>query len=243
MTIKEKLQQLLRPGRTVLRRAVQRPGVGRVTWGDFARIRPINSNWGFERGTPIDRYYIESFLEKNAAHIQGRVLEVAGDEYTKKYGGNRVDTSDVLHHNDSNPRATIVADLSDSSQVTDALFDCIICTQTLQFIYDVSTAVTSLRRFLKPGGILLMTVPGISQISPEDMESTGDYWRFTTATLQRLLGAESATGDVSIESYGNVKSSIGFLHGISATELSEDELLHSDPQFQLLLTAVVTKPS
>ena len=243
MTIKEKLRQFLRPGRDVLRRAAQRPGVGRVTWGDFARLRPINSNWGFERGTPIDRYYIEKFLEQNAAHIRGRVLEVAGNEYTKKYGGNRVDKSDILHHTDGNPRATIIADLTDPSQGPDALFDCIICTQTLQFVYDVSAAVTSLHRFLKPGGILLMTVPGISQISPEDMESTGDYWRFTTATLQRLLSAEFAADDVSIESHGNVKSSIGFLHGIAATELPEEELLQSDLQFQLLLTAVVRKPS
>ena len=242
MTIKEKLRQLWRPMRDVLRRAVQNPGVGRVSWGDFARIRPINSNWGFERGTPIDRYYIEKFLEKNAAHIRGRVLEVAGNEYTKKYGGNRVDKSDILHHTDGNPLATIIADLTDPRQVADALFDCIICTQTLQFIYDVSAAVTSLHRFLKPGGILLMTVPGISQISPEDMESTGDYWRFTTATLQRLFGEEFADDDVSINSHGNVKSSIAFLHGISATEVSESDLLYVDPQFQMLLTIVASKP-
>jgi SAM-dependent methyltransferase len=241
MTIKERLQQLLRPGRDVLRRAAQKPRVGSVSWGDFARIRPINSNWGFERGTPIDRFYIERFLEKNSSRIQGRVLEVAGNDYTKKYGGNRVDQSDVLHHTEGNPRATIIADLTDPGQIADALFDCIICTQTLQFIYDVSAAVTSLHRLLKPGGILLLTVPGISQISPEDMESTGDYWRFTTATLQRLFSTEFATGDLNIESHGNVKSSIGFLHGISATELSQEELLHSDPKFQLLLSVVARK--
>ncbi len=242
MTIRNSFWRIVSPRRDALRKAMQRPRVGTVSWGDFARIKPINNNWGFERGTPIDRYYIGQFLERNAGHIRGRVLEVAGDDYTKKYGGDRVERSDILHPTEGNPRATIVADLTDSSQVTDALFDCIICTQTLQCVFDVRTAIASLYRFLKPGGILLMSVPGISQISPEDMESTGDFWRFTTAALQRLLCAQFPSGAVRIESHGNVKTSIGLLHGISANEISEEELLENDPQFQLLLTVAATKP-
>jgi len=190
---------------------------------------------------PIDRYYIDRFLESNAVHIRGRVLEVAGNEYTEKYGGDRVERSDILHPTDGNSRATMIVDLTDSSQVTEALFDCIICTQTLQFIFDVNTAMASLYRFLKPGGNLLMSVPGISQISPEDMENTGDFWRFTTASLRRLLYAQFRADDVRIESHGNVKTSVGFLHGIAANEIPEKELVDNDPRFQLLLTVVATK--
>jgi len=242
ISIKEKFWRLVRPARNAVIRAQQRPRVGCIDWGDFDTTRPINANWGYERGMPIDRYYIGRFLERNAGHVRGRVLEVAGNQYTKKYGGDRVERSDILHHTEGNPCATMIADLTDPSHVTDALFDCIICTQTLQFIFDLNIAIASLYRFLKPGGTLLMSVPGISQISPEDMESTGDFWRFTTAALQRLLGAQFPADAVRIESYGNVKTSIGFLHGISATEISEDELLEKDPQFQLLLTAAATKP-
>jgi len=242
ISIKEKFWRLVRPARNAVIRAQQRPRVGCIDWGDFDTTRPINANWGYERGMPIDRYYIGRFLERNAGHVRGRVLEVAGNQYTKKYGGDRVERSDILHHTEGNPCATMIADLTDPSHVTDALFDCIICTQTLQFIFDLNIAIASLYRFLKPGGTLLMSVPGISQISPEDMESTGDFWRFTTAALQRLLGAQFPADAVRIESHGNVKTSIGFLHGISATEISEDELLEKDPQFQLLLTAAATKP-
>jgi SAM-dependent methyltransferase len=221
---------------------MQTPRVGGIDWGDFDRTQPINANWGYERGTPIDRYYIGRFLQRNAGCIRGRVLEVAGNEYTVKYGGDRVAKSDILHPNKGNPRATVIADLGDPDQVTDDLFDCIICTQTLQLVFDVNSAVANLYRFLKPGGVLLMSVPGISQICREDMDITVDYWRFTTAALQRLLEVHFPPDAVRIESYGNVKASVAFLHGVSEDEVSQEELLESDPQFQLLLTVSATKP-
>ena len=242
MSVRDRFWRLVRPARKALLRSRQRPRIGGIAWGDFDRIRPINSNWGFERGTPIDRYYIDAFLEKNAGDIRGRVLEMSDNAYTKLFGGSRVEKSDILHPTDSNPRATIIADLTNSNQITDQLFDCIICTQTLQFIFDVRTAVESLFRFLKPGGVLLLTVPGISQISPEDMESTGDYWRFTTVALQRLLGAKFPAHAVHVESHGNVKTSIGLLHGISAEEVPDPELRESDPHYQLLLSARAQRP-
>ena len=242
MNVRKQIWRAVRPARKRLQRARQRPRVGDIAWGDFDRSGPINSNWGFERGTPIDRYYIEAFLEKSANDIRGRVLEVADNAYTKFFGGTKVEKSDILHYNCGNPRATIVADLTDSSQVTDECFDCIVCTQTLQFIFDVNTAVDSLFRFLKPGGVLLLTVPGISQISPEDMESTGDYWRFTDASLRLLVATRFPVDAVAIESYGNVKSSVGLLHGVAAEELSDSDLTRTDPQYQLLLSARAKRP-
>lgn len=242
MTIRNSFWQIVRPATDALRKARQKPKVGSLSWGDFSTTTPINNNWGFERGTPIDRYYIAAFLEANAGHIQGRVLEVAGNEYTKQYGGDRVSASDVLHPSEGNPRATVIADLAEPSQITDNLFDCVICTQTLQLIFDIHTATESLYRFLKPGGVLLLTVPCVSQICREDMAITGDYWRFTTAALQRLLETQFPSDAVHIESHGNVKTSVGFLHGVSADEIAEEELLESDPHCQMLLTGVATRP-
>ena len=143
ISIKEKFWRLVRPARNAVIRAQQKPRVGCIDWGDFDTTRPINANWGYERGTPIDRYYIGRFLERNAGYIRGRVLEVAGNEYTEMYGGDRVERSDILHPAEGNPRATIIADLEEPSQVTDELFNCIICTQTLQLVFDVNTAIAS----------------------------------------------------------------------------------------------------
>ncbi len=170
-------------------------------------------------------------------------MEFADTTYTSRYGGKRVTHSDVIHYSAGNPRATMVLDLSNSENITDCLFDCIICTQTLQFIFDVSAAVKNLYRLLKPGGVLLMTVPGISQISRADMQTTGEFWRFTDASVNRLLTEAFPAAQCEVLAYGNVVSSISFLHGIAAEELNAEELDTQDADFQLLLAARAVKPA
>ena len=239
---KERFWRLVRPARNAVRKVMQTPRVGGIDWGDFDRTQPINANWGYERGTPIDRYYIDQFLREHASDIRGRVLEVANNEYTRIFGGERVEKSDILYPTTGNPRASIIADLTIPDQITDELFDCIICTQTLQLIFDVKVAIASLFRFLKPGGVLLLTVPGITKISPEDRDRTGDFWRFTTESLHRLLEAEFTGQAVTIEAYGNVKSSLGLLHGISAGEIPQIELDRYDDHYPLLVSARAVRP-
>ena len=51
------------------------PLVGKVRFGDLKRLTPISPKWGLDRGRPIDRSYIESFLAQHASNIRGRVLE------------------------------------------------------------------------------------------------------------------------------------------------------------------------
>jgi len=231
-----KVRGWYRSGRRWLIRATRRPRIGRVQLGDLARLAPISRDWGFDRGLPIDRFYIERFLAANAADIRGRVLEVSNNDYTRRFGGARVAQSDVLHPFEGNPRATVIADLSRPEKRLEGSFDCIICTQTLQFIYEARNAVTQLHRWLKPGGVALVSVPGISQISPEDMRQTGDYWRFTDAAMHRLFADAFGEGVAEIEVFGNVLASMAFLHGIAAEELQESDLLHADPQFQVITT-------
>lgn len=231
-----KLRDWYRAGRRWLIRSTRSPRIGRVELGDLERLTPISRDWGFDRGTPIDRFYIERFLAAHAADIRGRVLEVANNDYTLRYGGERVTRSDVLHPVEGNPRATVIADLARPDASLEGLFDCIICTQTLQLIFEVGNAVAQLHRWLKPGGVLLASVPGISQISREDMQQTGDYWRFTGASVRQMFGKEFGDGAVDVEVLGNVFASIAFLHGIASGECDEASLLEADPQFQMLMT-------
>ena len=150
-----------------------RPPLGMANLGSLGRVKPISKDFGFDRGLPVDRYYIENFLACHANDIQGHVLEIKEPLYTYKFGRDRITKSDVLHVEPGNPKATIVADLTNADHLPSNTFDCIILTQTLQFIYDVPAAIKTLYRILKPGGILLLTVSGISQISSEDMERWG----------------------------------------------------------------------
>jgi len=209
--------------------------------GDLRRVTPIDSGFGLGRGQPVDRHYIEDFLARHRGDIRGRVLEVGEDAYTVRYGGGSVTRSDILHADASNPRATLIADLADGSALPGDRFDCFICTQTLTYIYDVQGAVRTIHRILAPGGVLLATVPGISQMSPYDRDRWGEYWRFTAQSLGRLLGEEFGAGNVEVEAYGNVLASTAFLQGLSVGDLSRDELDHRDQRYQMLVAGRAVK--
>src|SRR5262245_32541417 len=129
------------------------------------QTRPVSREFGIDRGQPIDRHYIEEFLKGHARDIRGNVLEVAEDMYTKRFGSKNVVQSQILHPLPNAGENVIVADLTNASNIPTGSFDCIILTQTLQFIFDVPAALRQTRRILRPGGVLLATVSGISQIS------------------------------------------------------------------------------
>ena len=212
-----------------------------MTFGSLRRVTPISRTFGFDRGQPIDRFYIERFLAAQAIDIRGTVLEIGDNTYTLKFGRDRVMTSDVLHVGTGHPGATIVADLANADGMSSDTFDCIICTQTLQFIFGVRRAMGTLHRLLKPGGVVLMTVPGISQISRFDMDRWGEYWRFTTLSTRRLCEEVFPPANVSVEAHGNVLTAIAFLHGLASEELRPEELDHHDADYELLITARMVK--
>jgi SAM-dependent methyltransferase len=202
--------------------------------GDLRRTTPIDPNWGFERGTPIDRVYVEEFVGSHAADIRGRVLEIAAPDYTTRFGRD-VERVDILMATEGNPQATIVGDLADAPQIPSDSFDCAIVTQTLQFVYDVRAALGTLHRILAPGGVLLVTVPGLTKISPPEDEEFGEWWHFTARSAQRLAEEAFGTGNVETRSYGNVLSAAGFLYGLAASDLTPDELATHDRLYEVIV--------
>jgi peptidoglycan/xylan/chitin deacetylase (PgdA/CDA1 family) len=227
------------PARRWLRRTLSPgpPPVGAVRFGDLRRLTPISETFGFDRGLPVDRYYVEDFLRRHggpSGDIRGSVLEVGDDAYTRRFGAG-VTHVDVLYVDDSNPQATIVADLAGADHVETNKFDCVICTQTLLLIYDVPAAVATLERILKPGGVLLATVPGISKICRPEIDVWGDYWRFTSLSARRLFENGFPPANVKVEAYGNVLAATAFLHGLAADELKAEELQLRDPNFEVLI--------
>ena len=217
------------------------PPVGWARLGSLRRISPISRGFGKNRGLPIDRYYIERFLAAQSLDIRGDVLEVGANTYTQKFGGDRVTRSAVLHVTQGNPKATIVADLTRADNIEADTFDCIILTQTLQFIYDVQAAVKTIYRILKPGGVLLATFGGISQISRWDMDRWGHYWNFTTLSAQRLFEESFPAITVNVEAHGNVLVAVALLHGLATQELHQEELDHHDPDYEVLITVRAVK--
>jgi glycosyltransferase involved in cell wall biosynthesis len=218
------------------------PSAGPVRFGSLRRLTPVSRRFGWDRGgLPIDRYYIERFLEQCASDIAGHVLEVRDDAYTRKFGGDRVVRSDVIHPTTDNDKATIVADLTSAEHVPSNSFDCIVLTQVLPFIFDVQAAVRTLYRILRPGGVVLATMPGISQVVRYDMDRWGDYWRFTSLSARRIFECAFSEGEVRVETHGNVLAATAFLQGLSSRELRPDELNHRDPDYEVLITVRAVK--
>ena len=213
-----------------------------VRFGTLRRVTPVSRDYGYDHGLPVDRHYIERFLSAHQMDICGRVLEIGENTYTCRFGGDRVRTSDVLHVRSGQPNTTIVADLTVGDNVSTDTFDCIILTQTLQFIFDVRAALQTLYRILKPGGVLLATFPGLSPISRYDMEQWGHFWAFTSLSAQRLFEEVFPQDHVQITPYGNVLTATAFLYGIATQELRKKELEYFDRDYEMLIGVRAMKP-
>jgi len=213
------------------------PEPGNVRFGDLRRLSPISRDFGYDRGLPLDRHYVESFLEQHAGDIRGRVLEIGESTYTRRFGGAQVTKSDVLFVREGNPDATIVADLSNAPQIPDASFDTLVVTQTLHLIYDAPAAVRTMHRILKPGGVLLLTVPYITQVPNGTEWANTWYWAFTHLAVQRMLGEQFGNAQVAITDFGNVLAASAMLYGLSAQDLTRDELNTCDPDYQVIIGA------
>ena len=224
-----------RSNRQRLMRRLLRP----ARFGTLRRTTPLSDDWGYDRGTPVDRYFMERFLDEHCGDIRGRVLEVENGIYTQRFGVG-VDHAEVLDIDATNPHATIVTDLAAADCIPADTFDCIILTQTLQYIYHPQAAIAHACRILRPGGVLLTTVPGIIKMDP-DFAGT-DYWRFTADSCATLFGEVFGREQIKVRTYGNVLTAIAFLTGIAYEELAQRELDLPDPAYPVVIAVRAVKP-
>lgn len=221
-----------------IRRRPLFPLQGEVDFGDFARIRPLSTDFGFLRGTPVDRHYIGRFLAANAAAITGDGLEAGGRDYLDQYGHD-LGHVDVVN-SEGGPDATIVGDLGTPGLLGENRYDCIVLTQVLQYIYDLPAAAAQLRAALKPGGTLLITVPAIS---PMEQRPWDWYWTFNIKAMQRLFGEAFGPAQVTVTAHGNAFAATCFIQGIAVEDVGSEWLEQLDDTFPVLLTMKAVKPA
>ncbi len=220
-----------------LRRSALRQTIGRLR---RRRLLPLSNDFGFDRGQPIDRYYIDKFIKRHRQDIRGRVLEVGDRTYTLRWS-DAVDESDVLDIPTGNSEATFVDDLAVGATLPDDTFDCVILVQTLHYIYDMPAAVETLRRILKPGGVALVTVPAIAPVVDHEW-NVPFYYSLTRQLCERMFGDAFPNCPIDVATHGNVLIASEFLYGRASEELSQDELDFHDDRFPILVTVKVRKP-
>lgn len=211
-----------------------------VNWHNMRTIHPISTVFGMDRGIPVDRFYIEDFLKNNQKYIRGVVCEISENTYSIKFGKN-VLSYEIFDFDTKNKKATIIGDLCNVTNDQKDKIDCFIATQTLNFIYEVKEAILGIYSMLRVNGVALITVAGICQISKHDMERWGDYWRFTDRSIMKLFEEIFGCGNVQIDTYGNLLSSIAYLQGISSEDLTTEELLFKDDVYQNVITVIARK--
>ena len=202
-------------------------------------LKPASIMYGFDRGTPVDRYYIEAFLEENKEYIKGVCLEITDNQYTEKFGGNRVTKSDVLDIDTNNKEANIYGDMRNLDMIESNTYDCLIITQTYVMIDDFHAAVKECFRILKPGGTLLVTMPCLSPV----WNIKNHCWRFTVASSEYTFGKHVTAENLLVKSYGNVLSGQAFWVGMAIQDLTKEELDYNDQYFPVIIGTRAIKSS
>ncbi|MCQ2520945.1 MAG: class I SAM-dependent methyltransferase [Lachnospiraceae bacterium] len=202
-------------------------------------VKLISRKMGCDRGTPIDRYYIEKFLSENKYAIKGTVMEIAERTYTEKFG---IEVSEKLIFTaDEKAKDAIIGDLTTGEGCKSNMVDCFILTQTIPFIYEFDSAIANVIKMLKPGGVALFTLRGISMISEYDAERWGDYWGFTKQSAKRIFEKYVSENNIEVISYGNAKIATAFLYGLSQEEIEMKDYLYNDDLVPIIIGVKIKK--
>ena len=137
------------------------------------------------------RANVTEFMRKSGAEYDREgllVLDVAPQDHAgaaPDFPKATIETLDI----DPDSGATHIADLCrDNSEVIPSeRFDLIVCTEVLEHTLKPFRAVDELNRVLKPGGILLVSVPFNFRIHGP----LPDCWRFTEHGLRSLFDEEA----------------------------------------------------
>ena len=235
--LREEMKSLLGPRRTTQLRVLAR-GHELPRWGNLRRTQPFSTSFGFDRGTPVDRYYIERFFHHNRAHITGDVLEIQCSSYTERYGhGVRLAHSvDV----DARFQPTIVCDLAESDDVlASARYDCFLLPSTPQHLRRLEPALRHALRVVKPGGTILATCAGFLPLIPDGP----DYWHVSAAGWEEITARVWPDCEVRVQSFGNCLTAVAAMLGLALEELTPAELDAHDPRYPVVVTLWCRKPA
>lgn len=153
-------------------------------------------------GATPGRAYIDTFLGRYAAACSGTFLEFGDPRYRDRFRPAAIERYDIFDIA-AGPGVTVVGDLQHCPQVPDDTYDVIVCTQVLEHVPNPFLAAAELCRILKPGGLLLLTVPAAYPYH----SAPNDYWRYSRDSLRLLFGERLR--EIQIETFGNRLTIVG----------------------------------
>jgi hypothetical protein len=230
------LKARLGPQRTTRLRCLWR-GKELPEWGNLRVAEPFSSNWGIDRGTPVDRFYGDRFFEEKSHLITGKVLEIQNPVYTHRFGKNvqQADSVDI----DGQFGPTIVCDLAKADDVIPSnSYDCFLLPYTLVVVRDLENALRNALRIVKPGGTILATTSVMAPV----MADYPEYWLMTEDGWREMLGRAWAGCEYEVRTHGNCVAAVASILGLAHEELTEAELLRNDTRYPILISIACRKP-
>ena len=222
-------------GQALISKYSTRRPFGLIDFGELRKVSPLGESWGDKRGTPIDGYYIDRFLNMNSKYISGMVLESGSDLYAYRYGKeNVIKGGEIKIPSESGSTGAVLPEDTPQGDC-----NCIIITRTLEFIYDPSPVIEVLQGILAPGGVILAAVPGMR---PPLSGEPGWYWTFTDSSARRLFEGYFPPGNINVECFGNPLAAVSLLHGLAAEDLKREELDYCDQRYEILIGIRAFKP-
>lgn len=210
------------------------------SWLD--RTEPFSRTFGLDRGSAIDRKFVEKFLAENRHFIKGSVLEVGDDQYSRKFGSSLERVVVLAGQGRDRRSESYFGDLTDPATfIRLGRFDCLIATNVLNFIFDFKAAVRGLALLVKnKSGVCFVTVAGVVSISRFDYDRWGDYWRFNDMSIRKIF--EEYFEHVEVRPYGNAPLAAAFVMGLSQEDVPPRLFEHNDPDYQILISVKAWSP-
>lgn len=234
--IRSRVRRVLGPVWTTRLLCILR-GRGLPRWGNLRRLKPFSQCHGWDRGTPLDRYYVDRFFERNRGHITGDVLEIDRNIYSNRYGhGLR-----TVHSVDIDPKSepTFLCDLAHCEDVIPSqAYDCVLLPCTLHHFRELERCLTNVLRVVKPGGTILATAAGMVRLDAERI----DFWHPTPDGWREVLRNTWPDCEIEVEGEGNCLAVVAFNLGLALEELKPKELDYCDGLFPVVTTIYCRKP-
>lgn len=199
-----------------LRKVLQNVFASVFRWCWRHKLLPISSDFGWSRGTPVGRYYVNKFVAEKAARLGGTILEFGESRYKACFKTvHCYQVIDVF----PGPSVDYVCDIHDVSSVPEHHFDVIVCTQVLEHVERPVDALRQLHKLLKQDGHLICTVPFLAHIHYVPT----DFYRFS---IDAICSALEIAGFEVLEARnsGNALVTLGSLLGFCAEDFDEKEM-------------------
>jgi SAM-dependent methyltransferase len=168
-------------------------------------------------GSPEQYYFSPAFYAQYCAvmpliqrYVKGKAIDLGcGFMPFRGYIADRVTVYHTLDLYPHSSDITFVGDIQNMSMIPAVTYDSALCLEVLEHIPYPLLALREIYRILKPGGVLVLSVPYLSRIHDQPY----DYSRFTIYGL-RLMLTESGFNVLEIVPKGGLLSFIG--HQVSS---------------------------